>query len=183
MDDPYEGRKNYIKDTSVYIFSEFNEKISDLLPDFYSLILKVKDLKDPSIEIIINSPGGYSSELFGLLSYIDLAKSLGIKIITRVIGEAYSCGSYLAVVGDERCMSKYAFQLMHYGTGASSPVHNAVEIDRLTDYNKKHFENLVDIYAKHTKLDKRKIRALMRDNLLYLDAETCLKYGFCDYIF
>lgn len=71
--------------------------------------------KNPEIEIYINSYGGYASELLGLLSLIELAKSEGIKIKTYNIGCAYSCGSLLAVVGDERYMYRYADNLPHLG--------------------------------------------------------------------
>lgn len=183
-EDKYEnGRDSFIKDGKVYIFSQFNEKISKLLPELNTLIYQVKDLKDPEIEFIINSPGGYATELFGLLSYIDVAKSLGIKIITRVIGMAASCASLLAVVGDERYMHKYSFNLMHYGYSGTGLCQNPEEMLRYANYTNMHFENIVDVYARHTTLKRDKIRSLMKSDNLYLDPKTCKEYGLCDEIF
>ena len=178
-----DSKENFIRDNKVYIFSLFNEKISKMLPDLEKLIMQEKDMNNPNIEFIINSSGGYTKELFGLLSYIAIAKQLKIKIITRVIGEAASCASMLAIVGDERYMFKYAYHLMHYGYSSSGVCSNPEEIERMADFNKDHFAKIVDIYGRFTKLKKDKIRNLLKSDMLFLDANKCLEYGMCDYIF
>ena len=183
MDKYDESRESFIRENKVYIFSRFDEKISKLLPDLEKLIMQEKDMKDANIEFVINSPGGYTNELFGLLSYVEMAKQLGIKIITRVIGEASSCASMLAASGDERYMFKYGYHLIHYGYSGTASCSNPEEAERVAAFNKDHFAKVVDIYGRYSKIKKDKIRQLLRSDLLFLDAATCLKYGLCDYVY
>ena len=173
--------KNFIK-SNVYILGDFDETISkNVVPELYNIINNISSAKNPVIELFINSRGGYTSELYSLYYMLCIAKARGITIITNNIGRAFSAGSLLAVVGDHRRMFKYATNLMHFGeTGAcvETPMQQKRENKRI----KEHFNHVVDIYKNHTKLDAKKIEELMNDDLCYLNAKDCLKYGLCDEI-
>ena len=76
------SQENFVKDGRVYIMGPFDRSISSkVIPDFIGLIDCIRFSKQPAIEIFINSGGGYSSELYALLSVIDMAKEEGIKML------------------------------------------------------------------------------------------------------
>lgn len=173
---------NYIKNDDIYILGSFDETISQnviyLLPE---IIDKKSKLKDSSINFYINSRGGYASELFGLIYFIEQAKKQDIKINTHIIGDAYSCASYLSVLGDYRTMNKYSHQLLHYGTVYTvnqTPTQNA----RYSKFTNEHFNDLVDIYVKNTNMSRKEIEKLMSDDYCFLNAQECLKHGLIDEI-
>lgn len=174
--------KNFIDNESVYILGEFDETIStNVIPGLYNMINKLSSVKNPCINIFINSRGGYTSELYSLYYLLCDAKSKGIKIITHNMGTAFSAGSLLAVVGDYRKMFKYATNLMHFGQSyahVETPKQQTCENKRI----KEHFNSIVDIYKNHTKMDIKKIEEFMNDDLCYLNAKDCLKFGLCDEI-
>lgn len=173
---------NYVKEDDIYILGSFDETISQniisLMPD---IIKRKSELKNSCINFYINSTGGYTNELFGLIYFIEQAKKQNIKINTHIIGDAYSCASYLSVLGDYRTMNKYSHQLLHYGTvyAVNQTPTQVARYNKLTD---EHFNNLVDIYVKHTKMNRKEIEKLMSDDYCFLNAQECLKNGLIDEI-
>ena len=183
-DDNYYNEKHvFIKDNTLYVLGNFNQDISNnVIPEMNDIINNLSCLKNPEFEIIINSPGGYTYELFSLLYYLDIMKQSGIKIITRVIGEACSCASMLACYGDERYMYKYGVHLMHLGTYNMGNTQNFTDSERLFEGSKNHFDKIMDIYLKHTKLKRKELEKFLAHDYFYINAEKCLEYGLCDYI-
>lgn len=173
---------NYVVDNKVYILGKFDESISqNVVPNLIKLIEAEKCKKESTIEFYINSVGGYVNELYNLLSIIEIAKKDGIKIVTINMGNAYSCGSLLAVVGNVRKMFKYATNLMHLGLAGAS-VTTLKQIERNSKHLNEHFNNIIDIYKKHTKMSEKDIRKNLEDDDYYLNASECLKYGLVDEI-
>jgi ATP-dependent protease ClpP protease subunit len=174
--------KNFIDNDNVYILGDFDETISEnVIPGLYNMINKLTSTKNPNIEVFINSRGGYTSELHSLYYMLCIAKSRGIKITTNNMGMAFSAGSMLAVIGDHRRMFKYATNLMHFGQTGSrveTPKQQTRENKRVKEY----FSYVVDVYKNHTKMDIKKIEEFMNDDLCYLNAKDCLKFGLCDEI-
>lgn len=175
--------RNFVTDDgNVYILGEFDFTIStEVIPIVTSFIGQMAPLKDPVIHIYINSCGGDAYELFSLLSVLDCAKSKGIAVHTHVIGVAYSAGSILAAYGDYRTMSRYSDHLLHLGC-AGAEFSTFEQLKREAENSVKHFNKILRIYSEHTKIPKKKLEEMMRDDKLYLDAEQCLKYGICDEI-
>lgn len=175
--------KNFVSDDgNVYILGNFDSTISThVIPVLVALVNTLSSEKAPSINIYINSYGGEAKELFAMLSILEMAKRRGIKIVTHVLGCAYSAGSLLAVYGDHRIMSKYADHLLHLGcSGASFTTFE--QLKRETENNVKHFNKILEIYAQHTKISKKKLAEMLKDDKLYLDPQQCLEYGICDEI-
>lgn len=178
-----ETKKSFIKGNTLYLFSLFDEQISNnVIPDLDQLISTLSMQKDPVLEIVISSAGGYFDELIALLFYINKAKANGIKVITKVISSCASAATLLSCFGDERYMSKYADQLLHYGQIYGDKIINPIDVERTSENYKKHFEKLIDIYASHSKLNKKQLRSLLTTDYLYLDANKCLEYGLIDFI-
>ena len=179
----YENKHVFFQDDILYVLGEFNQDVSNnIIPRMQSYVDTLSLLKDPKFEIVINSPGGYTNELLSLLYYLDEMKKNGIKIITKNVGEACSCGAMLACYGDERYMGSRSTFLLHYGNYPVAPFTNMQDIERQTASAKDDFEMTLDLYAKHSNLSKKELRKLLQSDHLRLDAKTCLQYGFVDYI-
>lgn len=178
---PNAKSRNFVTDDgNVYILGEFDQTIStEVIYAIASLISQMEALKRPVIHIYINSYGGDANELFSLLSMLDTAKKKGIAVHTHVIGVAYSAGSILAVYGDYRTMSRYSDHLLHLGC-AGAEFSTFEQLKREAENNVKHFNKILRIYSEHTKIPKKKLEEMLKDDKLYLDAEQCLKYGICD---
>lgn len=175
--------RNFVTDDgNVYILGEFDSTIStEVICVLVSLIGQMAAMKDPVLHIYVNSYGGDAHELFGLLSVLDAAKSMGISVHTHVIGVAYSAGSILAAYGDHRTMSRYSDHLLHLGC-AGAEFSTFEQLKREAENNVKHFNKILQIYSEHTKIPKKRLAEMLKDDKLYLDAEQCLKYGICDEI-
>lgn len=176
------AQENFIRGNRVYILGLFDRSISsEVIPGLIELIDMMEVSKDPVIEIYINSHGGYACELLGLLSVLNIARSKGIKIVTYNIGIAYSCGSLLTVYGDERYMMSYAENLPHLGQTSMQPT-TIEQLERGTKHIAEWFSKIIDIYLNHSKLSKKELTRILKDDDCYLNAEECIKYGFCDKI-
>ena len=174
------SQENFVKDGRVYIMGPFDRSISSkVIPDFIGLIDCIRFSKQPAIEIFINSGGGYSSELYALLSVIDMAKEEGIKIVTYNMGIAGSCASMLAVVGDERYMSRFGVNYPHLGQ-TSYKAETFEQMERENKRVKDWMNQTVDIDAAHTKIKRAQLMKFLADDNWNLNVDECLKYGFCD---
>ena len=175
--------RNFITDDgNVYILGDFDTTISThVICGLVSIVNALSCQKDPELHVYINSCGGSAYELFGMISVLDEAKRRGIKVITHVIGVAYSAGSLLAVIGDHRIMSKYSDHLLHLGNVGTN-FSTLEQLKRETENNIKHFDKILDIYTKHSKIPKKKLCEMLKDDKLYLDAKQCLELGLCDEI-
>lgn len=173
---------NYVKNDDIYILGSFDDTISQniiaLLPD---LINRKSSVRNSEINIYINSTGGQCDVMFSLSYFIKKAKDNGINVNTHIIGDAYSAGSYIAVQGSYRYMNKYSHQLLHFGN-AWSNAETPKQLERNNKMLNEHFDNLVDIYTKYTKLTKSQIKSFMNDDKCFLNASECLKYGLVDEI-
>lgn len=168
------------QDGNVYILGEFDSTISQyVVPALTKKISEEAGKPDAQIWFYINSNGGYCHELYNLLSLIDLAKSLGIKIFTVNMGRAYSCGSMLAIHGDHRAMYKYARHLAHLGKQGED-VTTFEQISRTEKRWREHFENIVTMYKDNTTMPEKMIREVLSDDSYFLNAEECKQYGFVD---
>ena len=175
--------KNFVTDDgNVYLLGDFDSSIStDVIPILVSFIDQISRQKDPEMHIYINSYGGEAFELFSLLSVLDIARRRGVKIFTHVIGVAYSAGSILAVYGDVRTMSRYSDHLLHLGSSGAT-FQTVEQLRREAENNLKHFGKIFRIYQEHTRIPKKKLEEMLKDDKMYLDPEQCLKYGICDEI-
>jgi len=180
---PNQKSRNFVTDDgNVYILGEFDSTIStEIVYALNSLVEQLSRIKDAQMHIYINSCGGDAYELFSLLSILDVARQKGITIYTHVIGVAYSAGSILAVYGDHRTMSRYSDHLLHLGC-AGAEFSTFEQLKREAENNVKHFNKILRIYSEHTKIPKKRLAEMLKDDKLYLDAEQCLKYGICDEI-
>jgi ATP-dependent protease ClpP protease subunit len=175
---------NYVSSTGdVFILGEFDSTISQhVVPALRQLIDEKAKERDAFITIYINSNGGYTHELYNLLSLIELAHARGVGIVTVVTGRAYSCGSMLAIHGDHRVMYKYASHIIHLGRQGALDISTEKQIKRETTQMENHFNNIRKLYKEHTKLPAKELEEALTDDSYFLTAEECVKYGLCDEI-
>lgn len=170
------------QDGDVFILGDFDDSITvNVIPNIVKLIDEKVDKVDPTLVFYINSYGGEAKHLYSLMTLIAMAKARGITIITVNMGYAYSCGSMLSILGDKRYMYKYAQNLMHLGCQGDD-VSTFKQIERVSKAWQEHFENIVDVYKKHTKMSEEQIRKELSDDSKFLNAEECIKYGLADEI-
>ena len=182
-DDQPTTKLNYVDtDGNIYILGDFDSSISqNVVPGLVKRIQEETDKPNGQIWFYINSRGGYCHELYNLLSLIDVAKSVGIKIYTVIMGNAYSCGSILAIHGDHRAIYKYGKHLAHLGQQGDT-VTTFKQIERSNKKMVEHFENIVQMYKDNTDMPEKMIREVLLDDSFYMNAEECKKYGFVDEI-
>ena len=176
------SKENFVKDGKVYILGPFDRSISqNVIPGMAEIISELSNQKDPVLVIYINSFGGYLAELLSILAMVELAKHMGIVVVTHVIGAAFSCGSILAIHGNRRIMYRHATHLMHLGQhGASYETYE--QLDRSTKHTKKMLDMIVKMYVDNTKMTEAQVKKIMADDNCYLDAKECKKLGLCDEI-
>lgn len=175
---------NYGEGNRLYIIGEFNyEMQNEVLPLMDKAIFDQSNKRDGVIIFDIDSNGGYTSVLFSILSKIAEAKNNKIKIITNVIGRAHSCGSVLAIQGDERNIYEHANHLVHSGSHWGVEARNIIEGERSEKARKHHFSCIKKCYlANSNEKFKKIIDEVLRDNNYFLTAEESIKYGLADNI-
>lgn len=128
------------------------------------------------IRVALNSPGGYVVE--GLQIYQALADHPA-TVIVSVGAQAASCGSLIAMAGDEIILHETSLFLVHNPwnfTIGDYQDHEraAAELRMMADV-------FATAYAKRTGKSKADIQALM-DEDRYMDAAEAKAFGFCDRI-
>jgi len=133
----------------------------------------------PRINVFIYSPGGYTAVLRTFLDGMEVAKARGVEVATFVTGDAFSCGSMLAVAGTKglRFMSPTARHLLHYGWTSAQGT-NPTEFDRDSDASQRHFEFVVEHYRRNSSVPK--LRKKLRADMLYVGLDQALDWGLAD---
>jgi ATP-dependent protease ClpP protease subunit len=140
-----------------------------------SLHLQYK-IDPPPIHLHIQSQGG---SLYHTLYIIDLIQNMNTPVYTYVDGFAASAATLISVVGKKRYMTKHSLMLIHQLSGSDSGKFNELQ-DQMN--NMKVLMNIiVEIYLTHTNVTNTTLNYLLQKDL-WLDAETCLKYGLVDEI-
>ena len=78
-------------------------------------------------------------------------------------------------------MHKYATNLPHLGQASMAP-QTFEQLERGIKNINEHFVTIKAIYEKHTKMPKKQLEKVLKDDDYFMNAEECLKYGFCDEI-
>ena len=136
-------------------------------------------LKDGSINLWINSYGGYRHLVFQIISLVEMAKRNGVVVRTIVNDIAYSAGSILAVTGSpgERYIERTAEHLCHYGfTGSNEST--PAQVERNYAQKNEGFKKILNHYKKYT--DIPDIEMAMNDDSFYIPAAKCIRYGLAD---
>jgi len=131
---------------------------------------------EPCITLHIQSSGG---SLMPTFYVCDIMKNLHTPIHVYIDGYAASAASLMAVCGTKRFMTQHSAMLIHQLTGASSGKFAELQ-NEMTNFNF-FMNNVRNIYLNNTKLDRKKLEELLLSDI-WLDSDTCLRYGLIDEI-
>ena len=154
---------------------ELKRQIKDMDIKLKTLSIQYQ-IDPPPIHLHIQSQGG---SLYHTLYIIDLIRKSDSDIYTYVDGFAASAATLMSVVGKKRYMTKHSLMLIHQLSGADSGKFDELQ-DQLSNMSIL-MTMIVELYLEKTKIDKATLMELLRKDL-WLDAETCLKYGLVDEI-
>lgn len=139
-----------------------------------------RDGKKP-ITIYLNTPGGSVFDGNALLGTIKHLQSLGVKFTVIGSGTVMSYGMILLQAADVRQIEKDCVCMLH---GIAAPgVMGAQQVDQILDVAKMLKEvddRLVNTLAARSNISKARIKKMMERKDVFLTAEKCLEYGFCD---
>ena len=172
----FEIRNKSATKAEIVIYEQIGESFwgGGLSAKKFSEQLKALDSSVNEITVRINSPGG---DVFDGVAIYNRLKQHKAKVIVHIDGLAASIASIIALAGDE----------VHIGEGALFMIHlpwtmswgNRMEmentINRLMDVE----EQLINIYAKKTKLDRNEIRKMLEEET-WMDADQAIEKGFVD---
>lgn len=134
------------------------------------------NIEPPPIHLHIQSQGG---SLYHTLYLMDLIQNMETDVYTYVDGFAASAATLISVVGKKRFMTKRSLMLIHQLSGSDSGKFNELQ-DQMSNMSIL-MTMIVTTYLNHTKMNRQTLTQLL-DKDLWLDSETCLKYGLVDEI-
>ena len=108
-----------------------------------------------------------------------MIQNLDSDVYTYIDGFAASAATLMSVVGKKRYMTKNSLMLIHQLSGADSGKYEELQ-DQMNNMSIL-MSMIVHIYLQETKINKNTLQDLLKKDL-WLDAETCLKYGLVDEI-
>lgn len=164
-----------------FILGEFNDDMNrELVLPLTKKIDSLSAIRNPSIEIIIDSNGGNGNTLMHLVDLVETAKKNGITVKTIVRNRAYSSGSMLAITGSKghRYIAPAAEHLIHYGSVNGWYNHTPTQLDRESKFFKRWFATLVDHYKKYA--DVPDLEEHIKDDNFFIDAKSSIKWGLAD---
>jgi ATP-dependent protease ClpP protease subunit len=171
----------FVDENRFYILGTFtNDLNKTIVVPMTKKIEELSLLRDPVMDVYINSPGGNGYVVMHLIRLFEQAKANGIKVRTIIPSYAYSAGSMLAIAGTlgERYVGETAEHLVHYGYQYGWAETTPLQIDRNAAQKKRWFEQLLNHYKKYSNIPN--IEAKVKDDSYFIPAEKCIKWGLAD---
>ena len=164
-------KKSY-KDTGTYLLNgEFESSV--IIPCIEWILSENAKAEHKELNLIINSPGGYVFELFGLVDVVNGSK---IPINTYGIGCIASCGLVLFLQGKKRILTPNTYIMSHqHSEGRYGKYHELLASRKSEDWM---HERLIHLFGKSLNMKKKKIKELFfTPTDVFLTAEEAKKYG------
>lgn len=174
----------YRENNHIYFYTEIDRssilKLNALLREGeeYCIITSLK-LKIPNVPIYLHiyCNGGY---IYSAFSCIDTIERCSVPVYSVIEGATASAGTLISVVCEKRFICPSAHMLIHQLNsgcwGKMSEIED--EYKNISELMNK----ITDIYVKHTKIPKNKLKALLKHDL-WLDAKTSINYGLADAVY
>lgn len=169
----------WVPESVIYLFGEIAEyTLFDFMTRVRTVIRERDDnYKEDALNLIINSPGGDVSEMFGIIDFMDL---IDTKVNTIVRGSAQSAAAIILACGTgQRAASKHSTIMFHQGStfsqGKLSDVRAGLE------YSKSVEAKIYALLGERTKKDAKWWEDKMKSDF-YLTAEDALEFGVIDTI-
>lgn len=165
----------FYSDISVIACSELNRLLREVDIRLNQAKLSMdNETFEPIIHLRINSYGG---DVLAGLSTVDTIRSLKSHVYTYVEGAAASAATLITVTGKKRFIGKNSMMLIHQLSSVCSGT-----FERLNDEqqnNRRIMDLIKSIYKQYTKIPMKELETILKRDL-WLDSDTCLKYGIVD---
>ena len=136
------------------------------------------DLKGvKTLVVSIGSPGGDVSEGIRIMMWFDYLSSIGIRVVTLVVSNAYSIASLIMLAADYILIAKDADVMVHNPMVPELEFVNANDLESYIKGLRDLESTMYELYEVFTNLTTSEIKELM-DNETYLSASDAVKYGF-----
>jgi len=138
-----------------------------------------KDFVD-DVQIIINSPGGYTDAGW---AFVDLMAFVRMPIRTIAMGEICSMATHIFVAGDHRIMAPNSCAMIHQFSWTSGGNYSDLVANRKSEdmEYKKEIRHLINNSKYSTEAEIRKNVLLDKDH--WLTPEEMEKHGLCDEVY
>lgn len=174
----------YRENNHIYFYSEVDRstilKLNKLINEAeeYCIITALKLRIDLlPIYLHIYSNGGY---LYSAFSCIDVIESCKVPVYSVIEGGTASAGTLISVVCKKRFIRPSAHMLIHQLS--STCWGKMMEIEDEYSHLKELMSKITDIYVKHTKMPRNKLKSLLEHDL-WLDAKKSISYGLVDELY
>lgn len=135
--------------------------------DAFDLIRSLSSFSGGTITLRINSPGGDVFDGFAIYNALREHKA---RVVTVIEGMAASIASVIAMAGDEVKAHKNTMLMMHEPwTGMAG---NQYELREVADILQKISGNILDVYADNSKIGKRDLKQMMKDETWFTAKEA-----------
>jgi len=168
----------------VYFYSEVSResifKLNILLRESEKFVHTMSfdlNVKNIPIYLHINSFGG---SLYDAYAAVDTIKNLRVPIYSIIEGCAASAGTIISVVCNKRFIGKNAHMLIHQLS--SNMWGKMSEIEDEYKHLNELMKQIKRIYGEYTKISKKELTELLKHDI-WLNPQTCIKYGLVDDIY
>lgn len=169
-------------DTSIKAEKQNNTiEIFDIIDSYWGVNAteikkQLQDIGDNRATVLINSPGGDTSE--GATIY-NLLKSHKAGVDVKVMGIAASAASVIAMAGETIEMMEGSMMMVHNTWTVAFG--NRHDMNYISGVLSKVDTSMREIYAKKTKLDDAKLNELL-DNETYMTGKEAVELGFATHV-
>ena len=143
-------------------------------PKAFTSELREIEKKHKSLNIRINSPGGFVHDGFTIYNAL---KQSGLKINVYIDGLAASAAAFIAMAGDKIYMPKTAEMMIHNAWGMV--IGNAAEMKKEAAHVESLDSMIIDIFSERTGKDKAVISSMMNKET-WMSGEKAVELGFTD---
>lgn len=182
------------EDNEIHFYGELTQETCFYLTDriqqmdrYLTRHLLIKDQSDldeshdkDSEAVIHLHLQSYGGSLMHSLYVADVVQNTSIPVYTYVDGFAASAATLISISGARRFMSPHSLMLIHQLSSASAGKYYEMEDQA------ENLENLMEMmrnyYLQNTHFNEEELTSLMKRDI-WLDANTCLKYGLVDEIY
>jgi ATP-dependent protease ClpP protease subunit len=168
---------------NIYIYGEISPNSCEELKnqinemEFNGKLFKASYNSDPPpINLHIQSSGG---SLLNAFYIVDLIENSDIPINTYVDGYAASAASLISVVGKKKFMTENSMIMIHQLSSVKEGKYQELD-DDMQNINML-MNKIKRVYLKHTNIPEPLLDSILNHDI-WLDSETCKKYGLIDSI-
>ena len=144
--------------------------------DAKAFVQELMAMKQPTIHMRINSPGG---DVFDARAIQAAIRTHSSRIVAHIDGLAASAASFVALSASKVEMNRGAFLMIHNAQALC--IGDCNDMTALADTLNKVDKSIVADYAAKTGIDPDEIQAMMNQET-WLDCDDALAKGFCDCI-